>query len=365
MTRFRNVAVAVAVVLLAPLTVAMPSRGATLGVTFRNRMLLGDSATDQNSNVFTVTGLSGLTHSGGSQFWAAMDSSDKLVELDVTLGASGLISAASVTAGLTLSQTWDLEGIAYTDPVRNSVFVSEETTPGVHEYSLADGSNLQSLDVPDLFTNIVGNRGFESLGRKADGALMITANEEALTVDGPVSTSSTGTIVRLLHYDVVGNAASAAQQYAYETAPIHNVIGTPHVSGLVDLVVLPNGKVLTLERSGAFGLPPFENRIYELDFTGATDVSGLAGLIGQTFTLVQKDLLWSSTSDIGENLEGLALGPQLLNGNHALLGIVDDGDSISSNTLAAFELTGDIPEPGTGMLLVFAAVWVCGRRRPI
>ena len=35
------------------------------------------------------------------------------------------------------------------------------------------------------------------------------------------------------------------------------------------------------------------------------------------------------------------------------LGIVDDSDPISDNTLAAFELTGNIPEPATGLLVVF------------
>ena len=48
-------------------------------------------------------------------------------------------------------------------------------------------------------------------------------------------------------------------------------------------------------------------------------------------------MLFSSTT-IGENLEGLCLGPQLANGNRVLLGVVDDGDAVSNNTLVAFEL---------------------------
>ena len=64
------------------------------------------------------------------------------------------------------------------------MFLSEEGSPGVHEYSLAEGLKLQSLSVPDLFTNIVTNRSFESLSRLADGGQLIAANEAALTVDG-------------------------------------------------------------------------------------------------------------------------------------------------------------------------------------
>ncbi len=44
----------------------------------------------------------------------------------------------------------------------------------------------------------------------------------------------------------------------------------------------------------------------------------------------------------GQNLEGLALGPRLANGNWALLGVVDDGDSLSSNTIVSFELSANL-----------------------
>jgi hypothetical protein len=37
-------------------------------------------------------------------------------------------------------------------------------------------------------------------------------------------------------------------------------------------------------------------------------------------------------------MEGLALGPRLPNGNWVLLGVVDDGDPFSNNTLVALEL---------------------------
>ena len=44
-------------------------------------------------------------------------------------------------------------------------------------------------------------------------------------------------------------------------------------SGLVDLAVLPNSKILALERSLAFSVPDFfESRLYELDFIDATEL---------------------------------------------------------------------------------------------
>ncbi len=114
-----------------------------------------------------------------------------------------------------------------------------------------------------------------------------------------------------------------------------------------DLLALPDGTLLGLERSVAVTSPIYLSRIYEIDFDGATDVSAAAfnsGLIGQTYTPVGKELLWAGAADgsSGQNLEGLTLGPQLANGNWALLGVVDDGDSLSSNTIVSFELSANL-----------------------
>ena len=314
--------------------------GQTLSINFRGTTLLDSSASDQNGRPFTVTGLSGIDYAGGGLFLAVLDNSDKLVSIAVTLNSDGSIASAPITGGLTLSESRDFEGIAFTTPQRNSVFLSEENTPQVREYALSSYELLQALDTPPVFFNRRENRGFESLSRRADGSELWTANEEALTSDGSESTPMNGTVVRLLRYELNDNAATAAEQYAYVTEPMHGGQIRGSLSGLVDLVVLPNGKMLALERSLAFGATLFQNRLYEIDFAGATDVSVFDnGLIGETYTPVAKHLLW--LGDVG-NLEGLTLGPQLVSGNHSLLGVVDDGDPISMNLLVAFELIGDV-----------------------
>jgi hypothetical protein len=183
---------------------------------------------------------------------------------------------------------------------------------------------------------------------------MWTANEEALTVDGAVSTSSVGSTVRLLRLDVAGNTVTAGVQYAYQVDPIHgtSTLGSPR-SGLSDLVYMPDGTLLALERSVVVDTPIFLNRIFEINFAGATDVSVGAlgnGLTGQSYTPASKQLLWSGAADAsaGQNLEGLALGPRLANGSWVLLGVVDDGfngttdaDTLSNNTVVAFTATAN------------------------
>lgn len=338
----RTITLWASVAVLMCLASGLPVEAQTLSIDFRGAVPLGATARDQSGEDFTVTGLSGLTWLHGTRFMAIMDNSDKLVFLNVEFTADGAISSARIVGGLTLADSCDFEGIACSTPERDSVFLAEEDTPAVQEYSLWDGALLQTLKPPPVFFNDRANFAFESLSRQPGGTELWTANEEALTVDGDVSTPQHGTVVRLLRYapaDEAGRTrcAGPAEQFAYITEPMHGGDIFRGRSGLVDLAVLPSGQILALERSFALSIPDlFQNRLYELDFSGATEVSKFVdGLDGEVFTPVSKYLLW--TGNVG-NLEGLALGPPLAGGNRALLGIVDNGDPLSTNQLVAFEL---------------------------
>ena len=297
----------------------------------------------------TVAEMSGVTYlgpvAGAHRFIAAEETKGELIQFDLTLSAAGGIDSIANVAAIDIVPTSDFEGIAYTNPERNSVFLAAETGAHLREVSLATGAELQNGAVPTLFNNRRGNLGTESLARSLDGTAMWTANEQALTIDGPVSTAVAGTNVRLLKLNVADNATSAGPQYAYHVEPIHgaSTLGSPQ-SGLSDLTLMPDGTLLALERSVAVATPIYLNRIYEINPTGATDVSVApfnAGLVGQTFTPVGKSLLWSGPIDasFGQNMEGLTLGPQLANGDWSLIGVVDNGDGNSGNTIVAFTAT--------------------------
>ncbi|WP_425397712.1 esterase-like activity of phytase family protein [Aeoliella sp.] len=299
-----------------------------------------------SGGVSGVAEMSGVTNLGAingvHQFAAAQDSGGQVVRFAASFSSSGAIQSATATSALPLGIDLDFEGIAFTNPTRNSVFLSEESTPALREYSLADGTHLQSDLPPLVYGQRRNNRALESLTRSVGGTRMWTANEEALLVDGPASTSTASTTVRLQQYDVSGNEFTASRQFAYEVDPIHGGTNADTRSGLSDLVLMPNGSLLALERSLAVAIPPFQSRIYEVDLAGATDTSDAAfdsGLEGETFTPASKTLLWSGQAGggFGQNLEGLALGPKLADGSWVLVGVVDSGDSLSSNTVVAFQ----------------------------
>jgi hypothetical protein len=305
-----------------------------------------------NTSTMSVAELSGVSYLGPSpvlglhRFLTVQDDGGPLITMDVEFSATGSLVSATAVDELLLSDSLDFEGVAYTNLTRDSVFISNENDPGVREYRLSDGVLEQSVTIPAVFANRRGNLGFESLARNPAGTVMWTATEAALTVDGPIPTPSAGSPVRLLELNVAGNTVSAGEQYVYEVEPIHgsSSFGSPQ-SGLSELLALPDGGLLALERSVAFTSPLYLNRIFEIDFEGATDVDAAAfdgGLDGETYTSVGKELLWSGAAGggSGQNLEGLALGPRLANGNWVLLGVVDNGGS-GSNTIVSFELSAE------------------------
>ena len=328
----------------------------------------------QNSIALTPNGaaigdLSGVTllenmTPGSQRLLAISDSNGALFEIEAATTSGGVTSAV-VSNTMSLADTsLDTEGLAFhpTEPSRVWVAYERDTNandaiPGVAQYDLSSTLQQQAVALPSVWTtagHVVNNRGFESLTRSRRGRIMWTANEEALTIDGNLATSNTGTVVRLQRIEL-GSTITASAQFAYEVDPVHG--SGPDRSGLVDLVALPDGSLLALERSAAMSLPPFLNKIYQIDFAGATDISDAnfhQGLLGQNYTPVTKTLLWSGTADggLGANLEGLALAGRNSTDAWTLLGVTDDGDPLSGNLMVAFQLSppqqyGDFNDDGT------------------
>lgn len=274
-----------------------------------------------------ATNLSGLAWVGGDQWLAIADKGGAMYPLTISIGSDGRISAAALGAGTVLAGATDAEGIAW-DDARGTVFVSDESGPSVREFDPVTGALVGSVGLPSVFSAIRGNLALESLSRDPASRSLWTANEEALVPDGPVSSFTAGTAVRLQRFD--GSAGFAPSgQWAWVTDPIGSNYGSPgrdiETSGVVDLVAMPAGDLLVLERSaGGSGL---RSRLFQAGFDGATDTTGLAGLDGRTWTPLRKSLLWSKTFFL-QNFEGAALGPTLPDGSRSLLLVSDDGSGL-------------------------------------
>jgi len=254
------------------------------------------------------------------------------------------------------------------------VLVCEEDTPAVRAFSLADGSMVGAVGLPENLLTRRPNRGLESLAIEPDDRFLWTANEEALPSDGPPAAAGGGTVVRLTRLTLEGDtvmagkgsepdrsgetSVAAAFQAAYRVDPVHSFVrvfaGEP-LSGLVALVALGKGHLLALERSGAPGLPPFASRIYSIDAGAAVDVSAVAeDLATRQGVTVEKRLLW--TDSLGINLEGLCLGPLLADGNRGLIAIADNGGIGTPNQLVGLALVTPAPAIRPAVLGAVAAL---------
>jgi len=283
--------------------------------------------------------LSGVTFAGDTTYYAVGDDgATKIWQLYTSLdSATGRIRSTLVTAGIAApGMGSDSEGIAL-GPGGNNVWITDEIDSSINEFSLATGLKVGSVTVPAIYrpANVQNNMGLESLtyGR---GTLW-TANEEALRPDGALSTTSAGSWVRIQEF--TGSDLAAGTQYAYRTDPISRMSPFVNVerSGLVDLLALPNGGVLALERELGGYLPHYRTRIYLLDFAGASDVTTVSSLSSDGFTAVGKTLLWQGNTGFS-NFEGITLGPALSEGSYALLLISDNGSDAMAQRQDSFSL---------------------------
>lgn len=266
--------------------------------------------------------LGGIAWDSGTRYYAVSDKLATVFPLAIELDPrSGTITRAAIEPGIRLPGSTDLEGVAY-DRARATVLVSDEAGAAIREYRVADGRLVRSLRVPAVYQNARKNLSLESLSLQPDRPILWTANEETLGGDGSVSTNQAGSVVRLQRFD----DERLAGQWAYVTDPLFGDIlregRDVESSGVSDLVALPGGGLLVLER--AYGAGGLRNRLYEVDVAGATDIAALPSLLGATYQPARKRLLWERQfADV--NYEGAALGPALADGGHSLILISDDG----------------------------------------
>jgi hypothetical protein len=322
----------------------------------------GQGSVVLSSGATAAAELSGITHAGGTIYQAVGDNGAATIwTLSIGLDpATGWINSAGVTGGIAAPGLGvDSEGIAYR-AASGTVFVSDEVASTIREFSLTTGGLVGSVAVPAIYapSNVQSNMGLESLAFGPGG--LWTANEEALVPDGPLSTTTAGSWVRIQQFD---ESLAAVGQWGYRTDPITalNPFISAERSGLVDILPWSGTELLVLERElGGAVVPQFRSRLYLVDTTTGSDVSALAAIDAGGFTPLAKTLLWER-SFASSNFEGMTFGPALDDGSRSLLLISDDGGGLAQNLYAL----AVVPEPSLITLgsVVVAASWLVVHRR--
>lgn len=215
----------------------------------------------------------------------------------------------------------------------------------------SDGRTTLSLPTPPIFRvnrdreeGARHNLSFEGLSFAPDGQSLFVAMETATYQDGPLATVEAGTLARIIRMDRSGKVLA---QYAYPIDPIQaRPTGKNADNGLSEIVVLDARRLLAVEHcgvEGADGIWANYIRVYEMDLEGASDIAAMPSLISAPYTPVKKRLVLDLAKRPGigriDNIEGMALGPRLANGNRSLVLVSDNNFNPAQATqLLAFEM---------------------------
>ena len=268
--------------------------------------------------------LSGITYVDGDRYYAICDDGSGIWPMQIGIDrATGMITNCVI--GPNMCMGGDNEGIAW-DPRGQTVFVTDEKEQAIHEVNPVSGKLVDSITLLEHRQNTRRNRGLEALTLSPDGAFLWTANEEALSGDGDLSSVRKGTTVRLTRFHR-GNGTEWIQDgmWAYLTDAIGGGKTKRMRSGVSDLCALEDGTLLVLERElSRKGVDPaYRVRIYAVR-------PGRDEPFDVERPLAKKLLFGADTGSA--NYEGVCLGPVLDNGERVLV-MVSDGGSADDERL--------------------------------
>jgi hypothetical protein len=174
------------------------------------------------------------------------------------------------------------------------------------------------------------NLGPEGLTVTDRGRLVVTALEGPLLQDGPVPTRTAGALSRIALQTRTGDVVA---EYAYPQEPVFADSVPPGgfanngVTAILSVDGVDPTRFLVVERSFVTGVGN-KVRLYEVDTDGATDVGGGRPLTGAT--PIRKHLLLD-VADLPvasvDNIEGMAWGPDRVDGSRTLVLVSDDNFS--------------------------------------
>lgn len=195
------------------------------------------------------------------------------------------------------------------------------------------------------------NLSFEALSTTKDSQTTFLGSEEALIQDGPMSSTTFGSIVRIVKYqkDVV------VAQYAYQLEKIQEQI-VPNLpadqikagdNGLVDIAAIDENNFYTLERSYLPSARKNVIRIFKNQIDSKTsNISKLDSLLDKSFKPITKTLIADLEGFVPlmnykklDNIEAITFGPLSSKGLPTLIVASDNNFRAGQRTMfMAFEI---------------------------
>ena len=251
----------------------------------------------------------------------------------------------------TRSVWWTSEGMRKLGPSKRTAGM-QLVDPFIRQSTL-DGRHLGEVPLAPMFHITAEPRGprdnlvFEGLTLAVDGQSLWVSMEGPLLQDGPMATMADGAWSRVSRYDRLpdGGFGALAAQYAYRIDPIPSRGAWTSAyaqTGVSEILAVDATRFFVLERARVLG-EGWRIRLFEADLDGASDVKALDSLVaeGVSFTGMTKALVLDFDT-LGvpiDNLEGMCLGPTLVDGHRTLVLVADDNFSGGQSTqLMALEI---------------------------
>ncbi len=332
---------------------------------FIDEFVIPDGEMFQNT---LVGGLSGIDYALGTWYLIADDPNNaRFYNATISYGIDGFndvvingVNELLDNSGTSFEQgTVDPESIRFDNG--NLVWTSEgNINNGVDPFvrvATLGGAYVSGANLPSRYEVFTGgaargprqNGTFEGVTLSYDGNGYWVTMELPLLEDGPApTTQDTDSPIRIAYIDAA--SGNFEKEFAYELNPVVRPAANDtsfELNGVVELLQYDDTKFLFLERSFSTGYDDGGNnvKIYDVDISGATDVSQIDALVGAEFTVASKKLLFDFedirdqlTNGVVDNIEGITFGPDFANGNKSIVLVADNNFSAFGPQLNQFIL---------------------------
>ena len=318
-------------------------------------------------------GISGIDRAPDGTFWAVSDERggergtprfySLSIDVDATAFRSVTINKMVYMKGpdgnelSNTTRTVDPEGIR-TAPNGN-LYISSEGNynspsslyqPFVREFK-TDGTFVRSFETPASFNYVDNattggrsNKLFEALAVAPDGTVY-TANEDALVQDGPITSLTAGSVVRIVRLNAASGKTTAQFAYELPKIPVDKLPSASFLpdNGMPELLAISGNEFIAIERAFADGVGN-TIRLVRTSIEGdTTDVQNIKSLVGATYKPMKRELLLEMSIVYQgvkiDNIEGISWGPRLPNGHRTLVLVADNNFADNQTTqFLAFEV---------------------------
>lgn len=319
-------------------------------------------------------GISGIDRAPDGSYWAlsderggergtprfynlSIDFDDKAIK-GVTINSMVYLKNPDGNNMSSTTRTVDPEGIRVAP--NGNLYISSEGNwnaaaasrfqPFVREFKI-DGAYVRDFEMSSAFnyvdnatTGARNNKLFEALAVTPNGTVF-TANEDALIEDGPITSLTAGSVVRVVKLDAATGKQLAQYAYNIGAIPVDKAPTGAFApdNGLPELLAISDKEFIAIERAFADGVGNTIKLFLTKIESDTTDVSALKSLTGAVYKPMTREPLLDMPINYNgvklDNIEGASWGPRLPNGNRTLILVSDNNFSDTQITqFLAFEV---------------------------